>query len=718
LTPTLLGGDSHFSKKDFSFYKSMAIQVKQPSDSNGKVGTYFDPLIPLKGPLVINPGSNQLLWVTLRTRNKTPSKLYSFQIYFPEEKITIPLEIQVLPFSLPDAPSLKAYYLVDTPDMIQKYHKSQDLEKMIQKYAQLLLSYRMHPGNFDYPQSLHLRVRNNKVQMDFNKIDDWLKKSLKTTSVFPLPFPLESLSKYAPYKSKKFEALVIQTLRQLYQHYQEKGWISKHFVYIDEVKGYTPKHISDEPYNIGKAGYDEVRYWGRLIHKAKNKLKFMVATPPYTMKGWGKIEDAVDIYNYYVAEVDEYTQKTHELAKNGKEIFLVPNSFSDNLDYPGLFHRGLGFFCAKHHLAGIEQWDVFGWYHYEGDPEPNPKEGILPQKWGVGAGVLVYPGGPFGVDGPISSIRLEQNRDGIEDFEYFKILEKLVPTKGKEYISQIASRLIPLDYASMKPDPNLFYKVRNFLIQEILRFQKGGALLPVMEGRITDSHGHPVAGAAVVGEYFATTTDLQGRYSLFVGKKNQNIKVFHLLYKEAQGKAGMKMQLKPRESKVISSFENRDDHYEAGFEDSNEKERKVRGGEKISSKYVTHGKKSLRLRVPKGYSVGIEPYDFPSDWRKYKYLALDVYNPEEYPIVVNLALSDGKEKYREVDQDVITPGKKQSCLPKQWTTLIFPLEELKVGGIIGFYFRPALDLGHIKWLSIIIENEHNSGPIQCYVDHL
>ena len=34
-----------------------------------------------------------------------------------------------------------------------------------------------------------------------------------------------------------------------------------------------------------------------------------------------------------------------------------------------------------------------------------------------GGGFLAYPGKPVGVDGPVSTIRLEQVREGLEDFE-------------------------------------------------------------------------------------------------------------------------------------------------------------------------------------------------------------------------------------------------------------------------------------------------------------
>jgi hypothetical protein len=42
-----------------------------------------------------------------------------------------------------------------------------------------------------------------------------------------------------------------------------------------------------------------------------------------------------------------------------------------------------------------------------------------------GGGFLFYPGLPCGIDGPVAGMRVKNLRDGMEDYEYFAILEKL-----------------------------------------------------------------------------------------------------------------------------------------------------------------------------------------------------------------------------------------------------------------------------------------------------
>jgi hypothetical protein len=48
-----------------------------------------------------------------------------------------------------------------------------------------------------------------------------------------------------------------------------------------------------------------------------------------------------------------------------------------------------------------------------------------------GDGFLAYPGKPVGVDGPVSTIRLEQIRQGLEDYEALALLAELA-AKAKQ----------------------------------------------------------------------------------------------------------------------------------------------------------------------------------------------------------------------------------------------------------------------------------------------
>lgn len=55
-----------------------------------------------------------------------------------------------------------------------------------------------------------------------------------------------------------------------------------------------------------------------------------------------------------------------------------------------------------------------------------------------GDGLLIYSGQRYGIYGPIGSLRMEYIRDGIEDFEYLTMAEKLY---GREEVSKVLSKV-------------------------------------------------------------------------------------------------------------------------------------------------------------------------------------------------------------------------------------------------------------------------------------
>jgi hypothetical protein len=90
----------------------------------------------------------------------------------------------------------------------------------------------------------------------------------------------------------------------------------------------------------------------------------------------------------------------------------------------------------RYGMQGILYWDMKYWTQTP-DPWLSPVtylSGFLCSEGGVlnGEGSLIYPGsrvrrytGQKDVDGPVSSIRFELLREGIEDYEYFWLLASL-----------------------------------------------------------------------------------------------------------------------------------------------------------------------------------------------------------------------------------------------------------------------------------------------------
>lgn len=81
-------------------------------------------------------------------------------------------------------------------------------------------------------------------------------------------------------------------------------------------------------------------------------------------------------------------------------------------------------------------------------------KGIDPNLWGDGS--LLYPGTRFGIEGPVTSVRLESIRDGLEDHEYLVLAEE---TFGREDVMDLV-RQVTHDLRNYTRDPQVFDSVR------------------------------------------------------------------------------------------------------------------------------------------------------------------------------------------------------------------------------------------------------------------
>ena len=96
-----------------------------------------------------------------------------------------------------------------------------------------------------------------------------------------------------------------------------------------------------------------------------------------------------------------------------------PSYYVDSVD---LNIRVQSWMQYQYDILGVLYWDTV---HWKGTLNVDPYNNLgntIRGSWGAGEGILLYPGAPYGINGPVSCIRLEQIRDGQEDYEYFYML--------------------------------------------------------------------------------------------------------------------------------------------------------------------------------------------------------------------------------------------------------------------------------------------------------
>lgn len=196
-----------------------------------------------------------------------------------------------------------------------------------------------------------------------------------------------------------------------------------------------------------------------LVHKYAPGVKFLITTDPIT---WNyKPLAGVDIYvqrlQFYYRD---YSKWVYPLRKSGKSVWIyshasswqsqVPNYL---VDKPLTDPRSQGWFAYHTNAGGLLYFNVNAWRPDLGsgtyrDPYKDPISFRATYNgkpmYANGDGSLLYPGYypslGLTVQGapPVGSLRFEALRDGIEDYEYAKLLEKKVGrTSTLTYVSKV-----------------------------------------------------------------------------------------------------------------------------------------------------------------------------------------------------------------------------------------------------------------------------------------
>jgi len=77
-----------------------------------------------------------------------------------------------------------------------------------------------------------------------------------------------------------------------------------------------------------------------------------------------------------------------------------------------------------------------------------------------------------GPDGPLATLRLENIRDGIEDYEYYLLLRELIAERGSaESLGEVAKEAVA-DLTHFTYDPDVLARERERVAREILALQR------------------------------------------------------------------------------------------------------------------------------------------------------------------------------------------------------------------------------------------------------
>ncbi len=421
-----------------------------------KDGFYPDALPIVNDPCKLQSSTgNQPFLLSFSTFDGVASGKYSGRLVIESVNapaMTIPLDVTVWDFALTRESHLRGEFNILYGRgwrFLEKHYGlkwgSKELTTMYKKYYQMLLNHRLNPK--EIPVDLFSR-----------EADDYLRDSrLNSHPVFEYSGGLRWIKRKGAFPAEESIDYVDKSkLERAVSLLKQKGhWHKSYF---------CPQNIIDE------AGPAEAHY----VHRVKKLFTEIAADAKLALacNYHSELEGAVDIWMLHCLKFNPFLAKM--LQAKGNEVYLYladsmggryPNYY---LSFPRSETRAMGWLYWLYDLQGYEYYSVNLWYKnpwQKAMPSNNEDENFQ--------GVLIYPG----PDGPVSSLRLEAIRDGMEDYEYLWQLKKRLRSVSEklnlsdEGIDKMVKRCCEFVAPALNRVPNkpsVIYKMRKRLAEKIL----------------------------------------------------------------------------------------------------------------------------------------------------------------------------------------------------------------------------------------------------------
>ena len=469
----LVKGSDIIPKSNIMIYKEHYLKVTEPSDKGGQVGYWPDALAPLTDPFEVSSDFPCPLWVNVNIPREAAPGVYTSKINFTSSdggNVIFNYEVEVWNITLPKSLYMKANFGLDQEDISREHGLPSGLgtpegREMARKYASFLADRHITANCLPiFRPAVHLNADGKTFTLDYTETDKDVATYLEGYDLSSFAFPLNRFDLYPKgiighnegLFSSHFNARLIDYVEKVSAHLQEKGYLDRSFI-----------QFIDEPYT--EAQYQFVRDISDVVRQATIYPKQLVPEQPAPEhEAWGSLHDYVDIFVTAIAILKKTTEDIVRAGGQDRIEWVYTNAAvspypSVAIDRQGIGTRLFVWLAYQDNFTGIFYSSVSDW------STVNPWEDPLTFGHGMGNGCncLIYPGtyceeftGQDNIDGPISSIRLEQTRDGLEDSQMLYMLGKGAPVeKTKELYTT---------WEEFTNDPDELLRVRHELAQMIM----------------------------------------------------------------------------------------------------------------------------------------------------------------------------------------------------------------------------------------------------------
>ncbi|MDR3183028.1 MAG: DUF4091 domain-containing protein [Planctomycetaceae bacterium] len=446
--------------------------VHSKSDGTGMLADYPDALPPLSSEvhtaIDIPAGKNQPLWISVKIPADAAAGTYTGTVELTAKEgmkpAVIPFAVKVWDFALPKENHHETAYGFK-PQLACQYHNAKtdtDKRKVIENYWQLFSDHRIsiyNPTPFDDYSVKWLPDEKDggksRCEIDFTKYDAEMSRVLEKYHFTNFTVNGHGLgggtyeSRAEPFLVKygadtpQYKAMMTDYYKQLVNHLKEKNWLNKAYVYwFDEPE---PKD-----YDFVADGFSKLKHYapglGRMITEEPT-AGFISALEKNAIEKSGTF---IDIWCPVSCNFD-YDSAKQRMALGERFWWYVccgPRAPYCTLfiDHPATELRVWHWQARQRSIAGSLVWRSNYWTSGQQPPQ-NPYEDPMvyvadryPAKWGNGDGRFIYPplsaavpdlnDGKVNFEKPVSSIRWEMIREGVEDYEMFYLLDELLKQKG------------------------------------------------------------------------------------------------------------------------------------------------------------------------------------------------------------------------------------------------------------------------------------------------
>jgi hypothetical protein len=428
----------------------------------------------------IKENTFQSVWLTINIPENTVAGTYVGKVTVKSVQgdKSLPLYVTIYPLILPKERHLKIVEWYNTSRFPELHGIKEEYSKawfdMLKIYAENMTAHRQNVFRVSMDAIEIRKSKTNELEFDFTRFDqiaqvfwntgkmDWLETGFLTkfgegdwfsTEIFLEDFSIKN-SESGEKITLHGEEVIPYLLPAFESHLRQMGWLSKTFF-----------HVKDEPSVHNALAW---RKMSSYLHQFAPELRRIDAIETTFLLD--DIEIAVpklDALASWYESYKDWQDKGNELWFYTVGIYqgsLLPNK---TIDMPVMDSRIMHWLNYRYNVTGYLHW---GWNQWTENP-------YLDADIHIGDGWHVYPA----KNGVLNSLRWEQMRNGIQDYEYFRMLENKIKTlkdslgsrfawiDPKQRGKEIAGNVV-MGFAEHTNDPQVLYKAKMQIINELLNF--------------------------------------------------------------------------------------------------------------------------------------------------------------------------------------------------------------------------------------------------------